>query len=414
VQSVARDVMAGALQRLEAAGYPVVLHVHDEIVCEVPEGFGSIEEFHRLLTIVPDWTEGLPLAAKAWTRQRYAKSKATTGEMAPTIVNGAALDTPAARTKIEIPLASPQAAPAAPVTENDEDDEDGPSWTEIPLADLIAEPLIGGKMLCPFHDDHTPSLQIYPDHFRCYVCGAGGNQLDWLMRAEGMSRVEALDLLNAWDGPLQVQVFDDGGEARHTFALRLWEEAQPIAGTLAARYLSDTRKINLAALPANIDEALRFHPRCPFGRGNRNPCLIALMRDARTDAPTGIQRIGLTADAKKIDRLMLGRSGIVKVWPAGPQLVVGEGLETVCAAASCIPYEGALLQPAWSALSAEGLGQFPILPGIQRLIILVDHDPPGKTAASYCAGRWERAGRSVIQLTPDEPGFDFNDIVMAE
>src|SRR5262249_62356658 len=146
----------------------------------------------------------------------------------------------------------------------------------------------------------------------------------------------ALGGLDAWDGPVQgpAPVHDDG--ARLAFALRLWEEAQPIAGTLAERYLSETRKIDLAALPADIDRVLRFHPRCPFGPGNRNPCLVALMRDARTDAPTRAQRIGLTTEAKKIDRLMLGRSGIVKLWPAGIQLVVGEGIETVLAAATRI------------------------------------------------------------------------------
>jgi hypothetical protein len=45
----------------------------------------------------------------------------------------------------------------------------------------------------------------------------------------------------------------------------VWNEATPIAGTLAARYLTDARRIELAALPSNIDEALPFHPRCPFG-----------------------------------------------------------------------------------------------------------------------------------------------------
>jgi hypothetical protein len=42
---------------LESAGYPIVLHVHDELVCEVPDGFGSTEEFTHLMTRKPAWLQ---------------------------------------------------------------------------------------------------------------------------------------------------------------------------------------------------------------------------------------------------------------------------------------------------------------------------------------------------------------------
>jgi hypothetical protein len=193
----------------------------------------------------------------------------------------------------------------------------------------------------------------------------------------------------------------------------LWGQSVPIASTTAARYLSRVRGIDLAALPANIDDVLRFHARCPFA-GVRHPCLIALMRDTTTDTPTGIHRIGLTSVARKIDRRMLGNAGVVKLWPAGTQLVVGEGIETVLAAATRIPYRDAPLQPAWALLSAGLLERFPVLPGVERLIVLVDHDLSGQTAAAQCANRWQRAGRTVVRLTPKRAGTDFNDLVMPE
>ena len=59
--------------RVEVAGYPIILHVHDEVVCEAPVGFGSIDEFTQLMTRLPAWALGLPIAAKAWSGQRYCK-----------------------------------------------------------------------------------------------------------------------------------------------------------------------------------------------------------------------------------------------------------------------------------------------------------------------------------------------------
>jgi DNA polymerase len=74
VQAIARDVLADAMPRLEAAGYKIVLHVHDELVAEVPEGFGSAEEFLSILITPPTWAAGLPLAAKVRNGPRFCKS----------------------------------------------------------------------------------------------------------------------------------------------------------------------------------------------------------------------------------------------------------------------------------------------------------------------------------------------------
>jgi DNA polymerase len=73
VSGVARDLLAGAMLRVEAAGYPIVLHVHDELVAEVPIGFGSTDEFTKLMTRTPAWALDLPIAASAWTGARYCK-----------------------------------------------------------------------------------------------------------------------------------------------------------------------------------------------------------------------------------------------------------------------------------------------------------------------------------------------------
>jgi DNA polymerase len=73
VSGIARDLLANAMLRIESAGYPIVLHVHDEIVAEVLEGFGSTDEFTHLMIRKPAWALDIPIAAQAWSGKRYTK-----------------------------------------------------------------------------------------------------------------------------------------------------------------------------------------------------------------------------------------------------------------------------------------------------------------------------------------------------
>jgi DNA polymerase len=74
VQAVSRDIFAGSLVRLERAGYSIVLHTHDEPTAEVPQGFGSIEEFEAIMENVEPWCAEWPIrAAGGWRGFRYRK-----------------------------------------------------------------------------------------------------------------------------------------------------------------------------------------------------------------------------------------------------------------------------------------------------------------------------------------------------
>lgn len=73
VQAVSRDLMAERMPVLEAAGYPLILTVHDELVADVPLGHGTLEDFNRIIAETPSWAAGCPVAAEAWEGERYRK-----------------------------------------------------------------------------------------------------------------------------------------------------------------------------------------------------------------------------------------------------------------------------------------------------------------------------------------------------
>ncbi len=73
VQAIARDLLSSAMMNVANAGYDIVFHVHDEIIAEVPDGQGSVDEMCMLMSINPDWADGIPLSADGYECEYYRK-----------------------------------------------------------------------------------------------------------------------------------------------------------------------------------------------------------------------------------------------------------------------------------------------------------------------------------------------------
>lgn len=198
------------------------------------------------------------------------------------------------------------------------------------------------------------------------------------------------------------------------YAKELWDASTELPAK--ARNYFKRRGIPIGDVP---EGALRFHPECPWGH-NRVPAIVAHYTDAVTGEGRGIWRRSLRSldSHDKPKGLGTTKGCVIRLWPqemVGKRLVLGEGIETTLAAATCVEFQGAALQPAWAAGDAGRMKSFPVLDGIEQLILLVDNDKSGtgQEAAEECAHRWHDAGRCVVRLIPPEVGTDFNDWVMS-
>jgi len=202
-------------------------------------------------------------------------------------------------------------------------------------------------------------------------------------------------------------------------ALQLWDDALPISGTMAERYLREHRKITI--VPPDVNSVLRFHPGCPFG-GPRSffPCMLALVRDisSATHRPCGVHRTPLDPVHGKIaPPRALGTfyKCAIKLWPTPDhgRLTIGEGIETTLSAVQLMPK----LAPAWAVGTAGNVGMFPILDDVHELRICADKDPVssgriGQVKAKQCAERYGAFGKLATIHTPRKRGHkDFNDVV---
>lgn len=73
VQAIARDCLACAIERLEAAGMPVVFHVHDEVVIDIPADRADLDAVVQIMRAPIPWAADLPLNADGWTGLFFRK-----------------------------------------------------------------------------------------------------------------------------------------------------------------------------------------------------------------------------------------------------------------------------------------------------------------------------------------------------
>lgn len=73
VQAIARDCLAQAIEHLEAAGLPVVFHVHDEVVIDCPPSAATLENVVQIMNNPIPWAPGLPLGADGWVGKFFKK-----------------------------------------------------------------------------------------------------------------------------------------------------------------------------------------------------------------------------------------------------------------------------------------------------------------------------------------------------
>ena len=190
----------------------------------------------------------------------------------------------------------------------------------------------------------------------------------------------------------------------------LWAATETVLGqAVAVGYL----QARACVLPP-ADSDLRCMPALRHPSGYIGPALVALITDVCTGAPLSLHRTWIKPDGNKADvsppRLLLKdhpiAGGVIRLWPdeavtAG--LGIAEGIETALSLAHGFT-------PVWSLIDAGHLAKFPLLNGIEELIIAADNDDAGRKAANECAARW--ADHAAVRIiSADTDGCDLNDEV---
>jgi len=258
-----------------------------------------------------------------------------------------------------------------------------------------------GACRCPVHDDRNPSLTLRDgDRGILVKCHSG---------CDSQAIVDELKRRGCWDTrrpaePPQPKPKRSAGDTRR-YLLEIWRSCCPAEGTHVEIYF---RSRNLSM---KIPPSIRFHPALKHSdTGLLLPCMVAGVQGPDRQI-IALHRTFLRTDGEgkaqvSSARKFLGsvRTGAVRLAAAGPELAVGEGIETSAA------FQQLTGTPTWAALSSSGLisVELPPLPLAATVFILVDRDAAGEQAAQVAGERFSREGRTVNLVRPNV-GNDLND-----
>jgi hypothetical protein len=213
ISGTARDLLANALLKLDAAGFEIVLHVHDEIVAEMDADKVDLERFKRCMLEAPAWAAGLPLATSVRASDRYIKIEEPTPE--PT-------------NSVTVYTEQPNSAELAELARNDGDKREMFPRGEIALALAAIKcfrifPLVPGEK--------TPAIKRWP---QLATTDAEQIRAWWTDRDYniGIATGRADD---ATEGPWLVVVDYDYKEGKHGGATLKKHKAAGYTGTFSVK-----------------------------------------------------------------------------------------------------------------------------------------------------------------------------------
>ena len=269
-----------------------------------------------------------------------------------------------------------------------------------------------GTARCPAHRDRVPSLSVADDVGKVlFHCHAGCKQ---------KAVVSALCKLGLWPVKgARTAVRRQPAAIQHQpkvnvtelpngeFALRIWNAAIDVPGTIAERYLYH-RGITLP-----VPASLRYAPSILHApTGLRLPAIIAAIRTSQ-GAISAIQRVFVRADglgkaAVAEPKLSLGPlgDGAVHLAAASEVLALCEGWEP---GLSALQLYGL---PVWASLGASRMHRVRLPEIVRKVVIFADNDEAGRKAAERTAHVHRDLGRSIEVRLPTN-GVDFNDELIA-